>query len=229
MVRGSLLAALLVLGLSACQAPGGGSTAQKSPAAAPSYVDVNGMLQMTLSEPPHRIDPGSGDYRHAGSGLVLPETADGFRRVDLVGYNDDDSDISANYERGSQRMGMTVYIFPAWTGAGRPVHVSEIPEICETQFEHMKKSAEYRLQDPVLVQEQPEPHPLFPDAALSRMAIYDAAGDRLTRDSPPVRSEIHASCGVGKIWIVQYRISYRQDANVDANRRDFVAAVPIAP
>jgi hypothetical protein len=225
---GRLLAALLFCGVAACQAAG---TRAPSPSAStgtlPSYVDASGMLPVSPSGLPHDISQ-SGDYRHIGSGLVLPKEANGFRRIDLGGFNADDTDISANYELGSKRAILTVYIFPVWAWADRAYHISEVPAVCAQMFEGMKQAIEYRSKNPSLLREESEAT-RFPDAALSRAAVYDTTGDKVSGRDGAFRSELHVSCGVGKIWIVQYRISYRQNENMDAVRRDFMAAVPLAP
>jgi hypothetical protein len=224
------LAWLLLLSLSACQPTNSsGTTAAPASSAAPSsYVDQNGMMPVGRSGPPHAIAD-SGDYRHVGSGLVLPLTIDGFRRVDLESYNEDDSDVSSNYRLDSERVGMTAYIFPVWTGQRQPRHVSEIPGICGDLFESMKGDLEYRFKVAHLLEEGPEPSPRFPDAAVSRMAVYEVSGDKVSGNNTPARSEIHMSCGVGKIWIVEYRISYAKDKGADAIRRGFMGTVPLAP
>ena len=156
-------------------------------------------------------------------------TINGFNRVDLNSFNGDDSDVSSNYRLGSEHVGMTAYIFPVWTGQRQSRNVSEIPEICAAVFESMKGDLEYRFKTSHLLEEGPEPNPRFPDAAVSRMAVYEVSGDRVSNNNVSARSEIHMICGVGKIWIVQYRISYPQDKDTTAIRRDFMAAVPLKP
>ena len=218
----------LLVGLSACQSStNSGSTTTPGEAAPTSFVDPNGMMPVMRQESPHAIS-GSGDYRHAGSGLVLPLESNGFHRVDLMGFDPDNLDVSANYQRGSEGVGMTVYVFPVWLGARQAYHVSEIPEICAYQFEGMKKGVEHRFKDPRLVEEAPVSNSRFPKAAVSRVAIYEASGDTIS-STGPLRSEVHMSCGVDRIWIVQYRISYPQSKNADAIRLDFMAAVPVTP
>jgi hypothetical protein len=228
--RNLLLVCGLLVGLAACQSPGnsGSKAAPAGSAAISSAVDQNGMMPTGRSEYPHAIaDPG--DYRHAGSGLVLPVRINGFRRVDLESYNGDDSDVSSNYRLDSERVGMTAYIFPVWTGQRQSRNVSEIPKICADLFESMKGDQEYRFMGAHLLEEGPKQNPRFPDAAVSRMAVYEVSGDRVSGSNTPARSEIHMSCGVGKIWIVQYRISYALGKDADAIRRDFMAVVPVAP
>jgi len=226
--RGLLLVCGLLVGLAACQSPGnsGSKTTSAGAAAAPSYVDANGMMPTGSSDYPHDI-ANSGDFRH-GSGLVLPVAINGFNRVDLKSYNGDDSDVSANYRLGSERVGMTAYIFPVWTGQRQPRNVREIPEICADAFEGMKRDLEYRFKSAHLLEEGPEPNPRLPDAVVSRMAAYEVSGDKVSGNNTPARSEIHMSCGVGKIWIVQYRISYAAGKNGATIRRDFMAAVPVS-
>lgn len=223
----ALLVCGMLAGLSACQSPGnsGSKSAPAGSTAVSSYVDQNGMMPTGSSEYPHDI-ANSGDYRHVGSGLILPSSANGFRRVDLKSYNGDDSDVSSNYRHGSKRIGLTAYVFPVWTGQRQARNVSEIPEICAGAFESMKRDLEYRFEAARLLDEGPEINPHFPDAALSRAAVYEVAGDKVSGNNTPARSEIHMSCGVGNIWIVQYRISYAVNEDVDAIRRDFMAAVP---
>ena len=222
-----LLAALL-LGLAACQSPSGSSQSTTASVASSSYIDANGMLPVQHSSMPHEISE-AGDYRHVGSGMVLPTESHGFRRVDLAGFNADDTDVSANYRLTGKRAILTVYIFPVWAWADRAYHVSEVPEVCKDIFEGMKQAVEYRSKSPKLLREEDQPSSRFADAALSRSAFYDAAGDKVSGMDEPVRSELHASCGVAKIWIVQYRISYLQGDNMDAVSRDFMAAVPLVP
>jgi len=221
-----LLAFLLLCGLAACQQQGQSPQTAKA-VGSPSYIDANGMMPVNPTGMPHEL-PIAGDYRHAGSGLVLPETTNGFHRDDLAGFTDDDSDVSANYVLHSERVGISVYIFPVWAAQHRARNVSEIPQLCEEAFAGMKAAAEYRLKTPKLLQENAEPNPRFPDAVMSRMALYGADGDLLS-DSPPVRSEIYMSCGVGKIWIVQYRITYPQDYDAETLRRDLMMSVPVIP
>jgi hypothetical protein len=225
-----LLVCGLLVGLAACQSPGnsGSKTAPAGSAVVSSYVDQNGMMPAGRSEYPHAI-ASSGDYRHAGSGLVLPRKIDGFSRVDLESYNRDDSDVSSNYRLDSEGVGMTAYIFPVWTGQRQPRNVNEIPEICGDLFASMKGDLEYRFKVAHLLEEGPEPNPRFADAAVSRMAVYEVSGDKVSGNNSPARSEIHMSCGVGKIWIVQYRISYARSKDADTIRRGFMAAVPSAP
>jgi hypothetical protein len=217
----------LLLGLAACQASTHSGSKTTALVPAPSYVDPNGMMPVLVQEPPHAI-ASSGDYRHEGSGLVLPLTIDGFRRVELLGFDPDDVDVSANYKLASARVAMTVYVFPVWLGLRQSYHVREIPEICASHFESMKAAAESRLKEPRLIEEAPQSNPRFPDAAVSRRAIYESAGDMLS-NSPPLRSEIHMSCGVDEIWIVQYRVTYPQTENSDTVREDFMKAVPGNP
>jgi hypothetical protein len=220
-----LLISGLLISLAACQASTNSGSTTTPPGAAPSYVDQSGMMPVMHQRPPQAITS-SGDYRHAGSGLVLPLESNGLRRVDLMGFDKDNLDISANYRRGSEDIYMTVYVFPVWLGAREPRHVSEIPEICGYQFEGMKKAAALRFKDPRLVEEAPETDSRFPSAAMNRTAIYEASGDMVSKSMPPLRSEVRMSCGVDTLWIVQYRISYPQGKNADAIRQDFMAAVP---
>jgi|UPI00047FA977 hypothetical protein len=226
--RNALLVCGLLVGLTACQSPGnpGSRTASVASDAVSSYVDQNGMMPTGSSEYPHAI-ASSGDYQHVGSGLILPMRINGINRVDLNSYNGDDSDVSSNYRLDSERVGMTAYIFPVWTGQRQSRNVSEIPEICAAAFESMKGDLECRFKASHLLEEGPETNPRFPDAAVSRMAVYEVSGDRVSNNTIPACSEIHMSCGVGKIWIVQYRISYAQGKDADAIRRDFMAAVPL--
>jgi hypothetical protein len=223
--RLKLLCALL-LSLAACQSvPNPGSPADPAAAESRSYVDQNGMMPTMRQESPHVIES-SGDYRHKGSGLVLPSSIDGFRRTDLMGYDPNDLDIGVNYKSGSEQVALTVYLFPVWLGLREPRHVSEVPDICALQFEGMMKSAESRLDSPQLVKEGPRTGDRFTPVAVSRAAIYDARSDKLSKTTE-IRSEIYMSCGVDEVWIVQYRVSYRQTEDMDKVRDDFMKAVPV--
>jgi hypothetical protein len=80
-------------------------------------------------------------------------------------------------------------------------------------------------QDDVSASEGPMPDPRFKDAVVSRQAVYTA--DKSTIGPwAPLRTELYYQCGIGKVWVVQYRVTYARGFDAASVIRQLMAGVP---
>jgi len=194
------------------------------------FVDASGKLPEPIDpgEAPPRSISAAGDYTHAGSGLVLPATVGQMRRVALYSHDEHDVDVSAAYEfpQGGPRVLMG--IAPVWSQSSRRLRLNDVPKQCDDLLTIKKFDSAMLVLNGMPVSDAPETSARFPDAALGHVIVYDGAAD-MVPPAPldvPVREETHLLCGVGKIWVVDYRITYPQGVDASAFVAAFLRAVP---
>ena len=207
--------ALLALGflLAACQGGGTASPTANSTATTPAKQPVASAAEL----PPYKqIQPRqvnvTGPYTPQWSGMTLAEDVGEFRRLRVVAFDEEETDVSGVYslELPEGKVLVNSYVYP-WGGAG-----------CDTEFVAVKQNIRDRLPDATLVAETNE---TVPGLGTGWMAVYDATGDILG-STMALRTEGHLFCGVQGPWLVKYRISYPRGANAEAAIKAFIAASP---
>jgi hypothetical protein len=194
------------------------------------YVDAAGKLPAPIQpgDTPPRYLSQTGDYAHAGSGMVLPAMVGAMRRVALTSHDARDLDIGAasEFPQGGPRV--LVDIAPVWSQSQHRLRLSDVAKQCNDLLTIKKFESALLLLNGMPVNDAPETSARFPDAALGHAIVYDGAAD-MVPPAPldmPVRQEIHLLCGVGKIWIVDYRFTYPQGVDASAFVSAFMDAVP---
>jgi hypothetical protein len=221
--RGVTTMAVMAVALGACQSPGNSPSAAKRQTAyagtlpQPSPVKVNNVT-------------GDGDYVHKLTGLTLPATAGRLKRIDVVETDEAKDDVGANYRLQDRAdLDFTALIFPIWNVADGPLTVEDVPAACQQAYAIARNMAQLRLRNWRKVSEAPLEPGRFADATFTQSVVFDADGGDALADFP-IRSELHVYCGVDKVWVVQYRMSYAPGIpGVDALIKDFMARVPAQP
>lgn len=216
---GRLAAGVMALTLAACQTAG---PVQRS-------ADYSGTLPAPSSVSLHKVAD-SADYVHQPTGLVLSAAAGRLKRIDVIETDAARDDVGANYRlEGRDDLDFTALILPIWNVAQGPLALADVPQACRSAYRDAKTAAQMRLHNPRQISETPLDPGRFGDAAFSQSVLFDADGGDMLADFP-IRSELHVHCGVQKVWVVQYRMSYAPNVpNAAALIEDFMAAVPLQP
>lgn len=172
----------------------------------------------------------SGDYVHEGTGLVFPVNAGPFVRDKIMQFDGDGLDIAANYELPSthrQKVLVSVYVYPI-TGSmpGMTPAQAAGDDVCSAEFKGVEQVALYMFVNPKLVAEKAavSPHPAFKPGY---MAIFDSDGGRnFPVFTGHVRSESYVFCGRNPLWVLKYRVTYEQSADVRGSVDALFTAVP---
>lgn len=175
-------------------------------------------------------DPGP--IRHRAADAVFPPRVGEFERTSAVSYRPDDTDISAGYvlTRGSDRLVVTIYIYPASRVAAAPgsSDTTEVAQatLCDSEFQGVGRAIvqAYGQVETMEVGRIPPPQGLSPAFALRSVHRFQAEffGRR-----QPVRSEARLYCYVGGRWLVKYRATANDgfaDPSVELER--FIAQGP---
>lgn len=225
-LSGGIAFAALTLLLAACQSsgtPGGTqSTAQRQ-------TTYAGALPTPSPVKLHKVTAG-GNYVHQYTGMVLPATAGRLKRIDVVETDESRDDVGANYRLADRDdLDFTALIFPIWNVAEGPLTVEDVPAACREAYAIARTMAQRRLHNPRKVSEGPLAPDRFGDATFTQSVVYDADGGDELADFP-IRSELHVRCGIDKVWVVQYRMSYAPGIpGADALVQEFMKAVPKRP
>lgn len=231
-VKVRFVAIAVAAGLAACQGTTAGTTqgtnqgAKASGSAAPPMIDASGLLPPSSEHAAKRLNV-SGDYTHKPTGLVFPVQAGRLVRTDVATYDDTDDDVSASYvvQDDENRMLITAYIFPVWNLFDQRIRLEDVPEACQSAYESAHRQMVDRLKNPSQVNEGPMPNPRFKDAIVSNQAIYTADSSTI---GPwvPVRTELYYQCGIGKVWVVQYRVTSAKAFDTAAIIPQLLSGVP---
>jgi hypothetical protein len=164
----------------------------------------------------------TGPYTQAASGMVFPETVGSFRRASIARYNPDGSDESAGYTM-SVPSGMavaTVYVYRSAV----PASPGSPPQAIVDQFNGAKAAITQSHGDAQLVSDDAVTHDFRGGSVAGRHAVY-----RLTMNmggsQRRAQSELYVFGFVGSGWIVKYRITYPENANVSAAVAEFMTAL----
>ena len=171
----------------------------------------------TTAQAQRRIDNAPDPYLHRGTGFVLPATVGPFRRTNVVEYNADGSDASAQYEMFVDRKSVaivSVYVYPpagAWGSDGATR--------CAAAFEGGRAAITQRFRDAQPTGEGERPAPDRGVKLTGRYVGYIVSGD-LFRPRGRIASELSVFCPQNGRWQVKYRVS----APADKPRKDEVDA-----
>lgn len=142
-----------------------------------------------------------GPVAHGSANTSFPVTIGAFRRTQVIVYEADRSDMSANYSLALEggRMNASVYIYPSPPGSDRAA-------ACRTEFEGVGQSIGQFHPGARLMESgrAPPVAGLAPDLSLRSVHQIRVAFDNERRD---VRSESRLYCFVGGRWQVKYRIT----------------------
>jgi len=220
--------ALVVVALiaSGCQST---STSATKPMAAKGPIGINDPWPAYVRTTPSPVRV-SGDYVHQGTGLVLPANAGPFVREKIMQFDDDALDVAANYELPNthrQKILVSVYLYPI-TGSMPDMTPARAAseDACLVEFEGVEDVALHMFINPKLTAEETvaAPHPAFKPG---RLAVFDADGGRnFPVFTGHVRSESYVFCGRNPLWVLKYRITYEQSADVRSLLDALFVAVP---
>ena len=225
-LSGGVAFAVLSLLLAACQSsstPGSTQSAAKTP------TTYSGTLPAPSPMKLNKVT-GDDDYVHQYTGMILPASAGRLKRIDVVETDESRDDVGANYRLADRDdLDFTALIFPIWNVADGPLTVEDVPAACREAYAIARTMAQRRLHNPRKVTEAALDADRFSDAAFTQSVVYDADGGDELADFP-IRSELHIICGVDKVWVVQYRMSYAPGIpGVEGLIQDFMTRVPAQP
>jgi hypothetical protein len=151
-------------------------------------------------------------WTHRGVGVAFPATIGDFQRDMIYEYNAEGTDVSVGYNlmRGGKRLALvTIYIYPPFPIGG-----------CENQYADVKKSIEQAdaYTGVRLVSETRAPSPSGRNAGVAYLARYkfnmkfDGAQEAL-----PVQSDAYLFCPAGAKWLVAYRATMADGADIGAD------------
>jgi hypothetical protein len=153
-----------------------------------------------------------GPYVQAASGMTYPEIVDDFRRISVVQYRPDGTDVSAGYRGGSPNAEIigTVYSFPLPPPVLQPAETADQAQTrqCGAVAAQIVKQVEtanagaQRLQANLvnLGQAGAAQHGYHARYAMTVPSF-------LSRQQEAVKSDAYVFCYGGK-WIVEYRFTY---------------------
>jgi hypothetical protein len=218
-----IVAAFVSVGCQSAPTSGGKAVSAKGPIGLndpwPSYTRT--------TPSPIRV---SGDYLHTGTGLTFPANAGPFVRDKIMQFDSDALDVAANYEMPDarrQKILVSVYIYPI-TGSMPDMTPARAAsgDACLAEFRGVENVAQHMFINPKLVTDEPVAAP-HPDFNAGRMAIFDADGGRnFPVFTGRLRSESYVFCGRNPLWVLKYRVTYEQNADVRAAVDALFAAVP---
>ena len=152
----------------------------------------------------------SGVYVHRGSGFSFPEALGEFRRVAVIQYNADATDISAGYnlDQPARRVAVTVYVYPAPLAEGQ----SSQERVCSDQFDSIKSDVQHAHPGARVVAETSVASPDPGYDKIGRKAVYEFQ-DVFAGKPQPLRSEADLYCYVAGPWFVAYRTTAPRDTD----------------
>ena len=177
---------------------------------------------------PLLVNP-TGPYIHKGSGFVFPVASGVYRRVQIVEYDAQATDVGVNYDlvlRGGGKARYSIYVYPAPSVPEGTGH-STLTALCADQFRGIKAEIAGAHSDAKLIEEKRIEAP-FPGT--------DVAGQQATFDFSdgfgPVqayRSEADLFCFYGTRWLIAYRITAPAGAWPELDRAGFIKSLPWPP
>jgi hypothetical protein len=182
-------------------------------------------LLFTVSAPvfaqAQRVDV-TGPYTQEASGMVFPERTATFKRVSLVRYNPDGTDMSAAYAFRSMVATIYVYLPLASDPSVRHTDAASRARATREEYEAAKSAVITANPSAQLVREEDVEHKMGNVVYAGRRAIF-----RMTMNvggtPTKVQSELWVYAGVGTRWGVKYRITYPE-----ADAGNFVTSAAIA-
>jgi hypothetical protein len=165
-----------------------------------------------------RVENAPDPYLHRGTSFVLPTTVGQFRRTNVIEYNADGSDASAQYEMfvdGKSVAIVSVYVYPPAAQWG-----ADDAARCAAAFEGGRAAIVQRFPDAQSTGEGERPAPDRGTKLTGRYAGYLLTGD-LFSPRGRIASELSVFCPQNGRWQVKYRVS----APADVPRRQEVDAL----
>jgi hypothetical protein len=155
-----------------------------------------------------------GPYVQAASGMTFPESVDDFRRVSVLQYKPDGSDMSAGYIRAQPNAEIvaTAYSFPSpipsAAAAGQPVDQVR-NSICRGVAGGVVR--DMRTANPTLKPLSADQPTLTQNGVAQNgyHAVYSmTAPIFMNRQQQAVKDEVYIFCYAGGKWTVEYRFTY---------------------
>jgi len=160
-----------------------------------------------------------GPVRHGSADAVFPVSVGQFRRVSVVAYRPDRTDMSAGYSMplDGGRLIVTVYIYPSVTGGDRA-------DNCRREFEGVGQAIAQAYGGARLIENGAAPAIAGTEPGLSLRSVHEARVPIDGRQSD-IRSESRLYCYVAGRWQVKYRASANADYAPEVLER-FIAEGP---
>lgn len=163
-----------------------------------------------------------GTVAHSAAGTGFPERIGEFRRANVIQFDDQGRDISANYDLAGPagRLRLSVYIYPA-----PPVSPGQRRQVCGQIFTFVGQAIEQQYDGATLIEQGAAPVVPGVDAGLALWSVHRFRGD-VGNGPEQLRSESYLYCYVGGNWLVKFRAS--SPVGYDARRdiESFIAASP---
>jgi hypothetical protein len=224
-----IVAALLSAGCQSAPTSSNGGAGSKEAVNTKGPIGVNDPWPAYVRTKPSPLRV-SGDYVHEGTGLVFPVNAGPFVRDKIMRFDNDGLDIAANYQLPNtyrQKILVSVYLYPI-TGSmpGITSARAASEDACLAEFKDVEDVALYMFINPKLTAEKAVSAP-HRDFKPGRLAVFDADGGRnFPVFTGRVRSESYVFCGRNPLWVLKYRVTYEQSAEVSSSLDALFAAVP---
>jgi len=169
-----------------------------------------------------------GPYVQAASGMTFPEAVDDFRRVSVLQYKPDGSDMSAGYVRRQPNAEIvaTAYSFPSPTppaaDAGQPVDQVR-NNVCRAVAGGIVR--DMRAANPSLKPLQADQPTLTQNGVAQNgyHAVYSMTVPTfMNRQQEAVKDEVYIFCYAGGKWTVEYRFTYPAATDAGASIAQFM-------
>lgn len=145
----------------------------------------------------------SGDYAHTASGMILPPSVAGFRRVGVYRYDAAARDVSANYhlDLASGRVLASAYVYPMPPAGG-----ATREDACRQEFALRQGELTGVRRGARLLAEGAAAPPKGFAGIPGYRAAYGIEGS-IGGQPRLLRTELHVFCFVAERWIIKYRFT----------------------
>ena len=197
--------------------------------AAPNFARAN------YYDDPREVEV-SGPYTQAATGMIFPEAVGEFQRTDVISYNSERTDESADYlleNDGKPAIAITVYVYPVPADLGSALAQS-LPKEDLVGAWYMLGEQLFNEEEQGIVELHPgsrlidggetafEQHGVSYPGAVSTFSYNEDFFGHVQK----VRSQLHLFPMVGGKWMVKYRITYAEGFDGVAPANAFIRALP---
>lgn len=205
----SLAVLLAMLPLAACQTTGSPTPAKQIAAPArPEPIAVEG------------------DYVHRHNFFRFPVTIEGFKRVELVKYDADASNIGATYRRSGPAGAAlaTIYVYPApWikvTAAGQYQYPDltdrQLGGLCRNEIEAVKAAVTVLNPSAKIVREGGDVLKGPDGGRIALGRVEYRMTDSFEGRVQPLQSQLYVMCFGYSQWILKFRLTAPEGVDLDA-------------
>ena len=177
-----------------------------------------------------------GPYTQAATGMIFPESVGAFQRTDVISYNSERTDESADYlleKDGKEEVLISVYVYPVPADIGSAL-AQNLPKEDLIGAWYMLGEQLFNEEEQGIVELHPgsqlvdggetqfEQHGVtYPGAVSTFRYDEDFFGRR-----QKVRSQLHLFPMVGGKWMVKYRVTYPDGVDGAGQANTFIHALP---